>query len=113
MSTVGRTSGPSAAYTAQQSSTESFNPTEYLDSQVKDGQYGVFVAGMGESYAKNFEKNVREAVSQLGPNATKEQVDKAMSSEASKQLVAKSVVDMASRNVMNRIKELSSDTFQE
>jgi len=111
MSTIRPTSGPVTTNRAQASSTETFNPTQYLDKQMTEGQSSSFVKAMGDSYATSFDRNVRAAVSKLGPNATQEQVDKAISNETTNQLVAKSVMDMAHKQIMNRYKEIASDTF--
>jgi hypothetical protein len=107
--TVNRTGGAAAPARAQ--STEQFNPSQYLDQQLTEGQSATFVKAMGDSYSASFDRNVRQAVSALGPNATQQQVDQAISKETTAQLVAKSVMDMAQKSIMNKIKEISSDTF--
>jgi hypothetical protein len=92
---------------------ETFNATEYLNTQLTDGKSANYIKAMGDSYSKSFETKVKDAVSKLGPGATQAQVDKAISSETSTQMVVKGIIDRASSQIMNRIKELSSDTFTE
>jgi len=102
---------PTASPQATNSTGTQFNANEYLETQLTEGKGANFVKAMGESYGTAFDKNVRDAVQKLGPNATQAQVDKAISAETSKQMVIKSVIDNASKMIMNKIKEISSDTF--
>lgn len=105
-----RVSTTATTRTAETTSSSTFNPTDYLTKKLADTQG--FVDSLGKSYADSFTTKVKDAVAKLGPNATAAQIDKAVSSELSNQLVAKSVVDMASRQIMDRVKEMSGDTFQ-
>jgi hypothetical protein len=112
MAPITRTAAPTVP-TQPAAAKETFNATDYLKTQLTDGQSANYIKAMGDSYSKSFETKVTAAVSKLGAGATKEQVDKAISSETSTQMVVKGIIDRASSQIMNRIKELSSDTFTE
>jgi hypothetical protein len=112
MSVSSVSSRPSVAATTQSSSTEDFDPASYLQDQLANGTSAQLVQSFGDSYSKNFESKVKSAVDALGPNATQEQVDKAISKETSNQMTAKFIVDRAMNNVMSRIKDMNADTYE-
>jgi len=63
------------------------------------------------SWAKSFDEGVKAAVSKLGENPSKEDVKKAINNEFFKQHISKFTVDRASARIMDRVKDLYSDTF--
>jgi hypothetical protein len=115
---INRTGGstpPAMGATQTQTPTQQqqqFNPGQYLEEQLANGQSAAFMKAMGSTYATAFDKNVRAAVEQLGPNATQEQVDQVMSKETTNQMVVQSVISMANKQIMAKIKELSADAFE-
>ncbi|WP_224249379.1 hypothetical protein [Hyalangium gracile] len=127
--TVGNaTSAPRTAAAPQTTSTgEKFKSmdeiTDFLknDSGIQDLRY-MLAGTSGEkadagtkiansSFVKSFEANLKKAVDKLGPNASKEDVQKAANNEAYKQELFKSVVNKAASRVMSRVKEMYSDTW--
>ena len=109
---ITKTSGSPALppTTAKESS---FNPSQYLSEQLTSGESAKYIKDeMGESYSKNFERRVKDAVGKLGSNATQEDVDKAISKETTNQVVVKSIVGRATSKIMARYKELQSDSFE-
>lgn len=126
--TVQNTSAPRAAPAPTQTNTTAaattdtgpFKDAAELQSFITDGELAMQIkgtlAGSSEladsSWVKGFEKGVQERVAALGANPSKEDVKKAMNAEFFEQRVGKMAVDRASARIMDRVKEMYSDTFK-
>jgi hypothetical protein len=125
MSTVGRSTGPTApaaTNTTAAASTEAFDVADYLKNgdEVMSAKYLLGITSKSHpndppketAYTKAFDKNLKAAIDKLGPNPTAAQVKTEANKELFKQRILKSAMDSISNKIMDRIKEANSDSFE-
>jgi hypothetical protein len=79
------------------------------DEDVEGGKAEERLAG--SSWAKSFDTGLKEAISKLGPNPSKEDVKNTVNNEYFKQHIMKFAVDRASGRILERVKDLMRDGF--
>ncbi|MFL5347205.1 MAG: hypothetical protein ACJ8AT_20675 [Hyalangium sp.] len=107
MTTINRTAGTAPAQAPAATDTK-FDVQNFMQNgdEIKSAKA---LLGENSGYYKNFTKNLQGAIDKLGPNPKEADVKKAATNEMFKQNIMKFTTDRMSSQIMQKIKDMSSD----